>query len=93
MTQHNNAKSKAPQGKPSGSQRGGEGLKDRQGQQPKGMGGTDLHGEDSATTPASEESPAASAPADEKKVDDHQPGTNDIKKNPDPEPGVPDQDF
>jgi hypothetical protein len=28
MTQHNNAKSKAPKGKPSGSQRGGSGLKD-----------------------------------------------------------------
>jgi len=28
MTQHSNAKSQAPQGKPSGSQRGGSGLKD-----------------------------------------------------------------
>jgi len=27
MTQHSNAKSKAPKGKPSGSQRGGNGLK------------------------------------------------------------------
>ena len=28
MTQHSNAKSKTPKGKPSGSQRGGDGLKD-----------------------------------------------------------------
>lgn len=36
---------------------------------------------------------ASDGPVSESKGDDTKPDLNDIKKNPDPEPGVPDQDF
>ena len=36
---------------------------------------------------------ASDGPVSESKGDDSKPDLNDIKKNPDPEPGVPDQDF
>jgi len=64
----------------------------RQSEQPRGMGGTDLRGEDSAASLNNQESEASYTPAHQEK-NDNEPEANDIKKNPDPEPGVPDQDF
>ena len=61
-------------------------------EQPRGMGGTDLSGEDSAILVDSHESRASNTLADNDQ-NDNQPDLNNIKKNPDPEPGVPDQDF
>lgn len=75
MTHHSNAKSKAPQGEPSGSQRVGNGLKDV------------VH-DDSVTSELENK-----YVNDEGQPDDDQPDPNTIKKNPDSEPGVPDQDF
>ena len=70
----------------------GRGQQQEQSKQPRGMGGTDLRGEDSAASVTSQETEAPYTPAYKEK-DDDQPEANDIKKNPDPEPGVPDQDF
>ncbi|MDQ0966718.1 hypothetical protein QFZ20_002121 [Flavobacterium sp. W4I14] len=70
----------------------GRAQQQRQSEQPKGMGGTDLRGEDSAPLVNNQDSEAPYTPAFEEKYDD-EPEANDIKKNPDPEPGVPDQDF
>ncbi|QPH40835.1 hypothetical protein [Pedobacter endophyticus] len=63
--------------------------------QSSGMGGTDISGEDAAAPELGDDTGSlpSDGPISESESDDERPDLNDVKENPDPEPGVPDRDI